>query len=90
MHWIPGFLFFQQMLEGWGEVQRLGRYMHTHTVYDRMFRVGQNRIHAPYMTKYLVMFPPKVPYMHHTYVYVYIVFRPTLNMSIQMLPCLLL
>jgi|AntDeeMetagen134_2_1112570.scaffolds.fasta_scaffold23821_1 hypothetical protein len=24
MHWIADFLFFQQMLQGWGEVQRLG------------------------------------------------------------------
>ena len=24
MHWIADFLFFQQMLQGWGEVQQLG------------------------------------------------------------------
>jgi hypothetical protein len=27
MHWISNLFSFQQMLEGWGEVQRLGRYL---------------------------------------------------------------
>jgi len=27
MHWIADFLFFGQMLQGWGEVQSLGRYL---------------------------------------------------------------
>jgi hypothetical protein len=31
-------------------------------------RVGQNRIHAPYMTLYLVISQPKIPYIHHMYV----------------------
>jgi hypothetical protein len=29
-----------------------------------MTRVGQNCIYAPYMTIYLVIFLPKVPYIH--------------------------
>ena len=30
-------------------------------------RVGQTRISAPYMTVYLVISLPKIPYMHHIY-----------------------
>ena len=30
-------------------------------------RVGQNRIYAPYMTVYLVIPLPKIPYMHRIY-----------------------
>ena len=33
----------------------------------RMFRVGQNRIYAPYMTVYLVVSLPKIPYIHRIY-----------------------
>jgi hypothetical protein len=32
-----------------------------------MCRVGQNRIYAPYMTVYLVISLPKIPYMHRIY-----------------------
>jgi hypothetical protein len=32
-----------------------------------MSRVGQNRIYAPYMTVYLVISLPKVPYIHRVY-----------------------
>ena len=34
-----------------------------------VFRVGQNRIYAPYMTGYLVISLPKIPYIHHTCIY---------------------
>jgi len=30
-------------------------------------RVGQNRTYTPYMTVYLVIFLPKLPYIHHIY-----------------------
>ena len=30
-------------------------------------RVGQNRIYTPYMTVYLVIFLPKIPYIHRIY-----------------------
>jgi hypothetical protein len=30
-------------------------------------RVGQNRIYTPYMTVYLVISLPKIPYIHRTY-----------------------
>ena len=32
-----------------------------------MLRVGQNRIYAPYMTVYLVISLPKIPYIHRIY-----------------------
>ena len=32
-------------------------------------RVGQNRIHTPYMTVYLVISLPKIPYIHRIYIY---------------------
>ena len=32
-----------------------------------MSRVGQNRTYSPYMTVYLVMFLPKIPYIHRIY-----------------------
>jgi len=32
-----------------------------------MFRVGQNRIYTPYMTVYLVITLPEIPYMHRIY-----------------------
>jgi len=44
-------------------------------------RVGQNRLYAPYMTVYLVISLPKIPYIHrlfiytpsaHIYIYIYI------------------
>jgi hypothetical protein len=41
---------------------------------DGMVRVGQNRIYAPYMTVYLVIFLPKIPYIHNIYIW----FWPTL------------
>ena len=39
-------------------------------VYDtrrQMCRVGQNRIYTPYMTVYLVISLPKLPYIHRIY-----------------------
>ena len=32
-----------------------------------VYRVGQNRMYTPYMTVYLVMFLPKIPYVHRIY-----------------------
>jgi hypothetical protein len=32
-----------------------------------MFRVGQNRIYTPYMTVYMVISLPKIPYTHRIY-----------------------
>ena len=32
-----------------------------------IIRVGQNRIYAPYMTVYLVIFQPQIPYIHRIY-----------------------
>ena len=43
-------------------------------------RVGQNRIYAPYMTVYLVISLPKIPYMHRIYMVLanptYILYQP--------------
>ena len=44
-----------------------------------MPRVGQNRICAPYMTLYLVISLPKIPYIHRIYI-PYIWSWPTLEM----------
>jgi hypothetical protein len=33
-----------------------------------MFKVGQDRIYTPYMTVYLVISLPKIPYIHRIYV----------------------
>jgi hypothetical protein len=33
----------------------------------RVCRVGQNCIYTPYMTVYLVIFLPKIPYTHRIY-----------------------
>jgi len=41
----------------------LPRIPYTHLIY----RVGQNRINAPYMTVYLVVFLRKIPYVHRIY-----------------------
>jgi hypothetical protein len=30
-----------------------------------MYRIGQSHIYTPYMTVYLVISMPEVPYMHH-------------------------
>jgi len=32
-----------------------------------MMRVGQNRMHKPYMTVYLVVSLPRIPYIHRYY-----------------------
>ena len=32
-----------------------------------IIRVGQNRIYAPYMTVYLVIFLPRLPHIHRVY-----------------------
>jgi len=34
-----------------------------------VFRVGQHRIYTPYMTVYLVISLPKLPYIHRIYIY---------------------
>jgi len=34
---------------------------------SHMFRVGQDRIYTPYMTVYLVISLPKIPYIHRIY-----------------------
>jgi len=44
-------------------------------------RVGQNRIYAPYMTVYLVIFLPKTPCIHHTVYAINVWFWPTLIIS---------
>ena len=36
-------------------------------VYILMPRVGQNRIHTPFMTVYMVISLPKIPYTHRIY-----------------------
>jgi hypothetical protein len=41
----------------------LDRTVHKH----RICRVGQNRIYAPYLTVYMVISLPKIPYIHHIY-----------------------
>jgi len=35
--------------------------------YSRTYRVGQNRMYAPYMTVYLVVSLPQIPYIHRMY-----------------------
>jgi len=37
------------------------------TLLVNIFRVGQNRIYTPYMTVYLVIPLPKIPYIHRIY-----------------------
>jgi len=34
-----------------------------------MYRVGQDRIHTTYMTVYLVISLPNIPYIHRIYIY---------------------
>ena len=41
-----------------------------------MVRVGQNRMYTPFMTVYLVISLPKIPYIHRIYIW----FWPTLLM----------
>jgi hypothetical protein len=41
-------------------------------------RVGQNLIYTPYMTAYMVMSLPKIPYVNCIYIFIYIWFWPTL------------
>ena len=36
-------------------------------VYKLISRVGRNRIYAPYMTVYMVISLPKIPYTHRIY-----------------------
>ena len=38
-----------------------------------MIRVGQNRIYTPYMTVYLVISLPKMPYINRIYIYMVLV-----------------
>ena len=39
---------------------------------------GQNRIHAPYVTVYMVIFLPKMPYIHRIYM---VLANPTHSMK---------
>jgi len=51
----------------------------------RVFRVGQNCTFTPYMTVYLVISLPKIPYIHRIYIYIlYIWFWPTLQVLHRM------
>ena len=56
-----------------------------------MCRVGQNRIYTPYLTVYLVISLPKIPYIHRIYIW----FWPTLYvphrclMSYRAIACLM-
>jgi hypothetical protein len=36
-----------------------------------IYWVGQNRIYAPYMTVYLVISLPKIPYIHRIYIWIW-------------------
>ena len=45
-------------------------------------RVGQNRVYTPFMTVYLVIPLPKIPYIHRMYIW----FWPTLSPSNSLLP----
>ena len=40
-----------------------------------IIRVGQNRIYTPYLTEYLAIFLPKIPYIRRIYIW----FWPTLH-----------
>ena len=40
-----------------------------HHVKHLLSRVDQNRIHTPYMTEYLAIFLPKIPYVRRVYIY---------------------
>jgi hypothetical protein len=44
-----------------GHMTRVGQ---NHTYIRCIYSVGQNRIYAPYMTVYLVISLPKIPYIH--------------------------
>jgi len=39
-------------------------FTHTSCCTEAITRVGQNRIYTPYMTVYLVVSLPKIPYIH--------------------------
>jgi len=43
-----------------------------------ILRVGQNRIYTPYMTVYLMISLPKLPYIHRIYIW----FWPTLHILV--------
>jgi len=49
----------------------------------QMTRVGQNRIYTPYMTVYLAIFLPKIPFIQRIYIYIYIYIWcwPTLHIT---------
>jgi hypothetical protein len=47
-----------------------------------VYKVGQSRIYTPYMTVYLVISLPKIPYIHRIYIW----FWPTLFIY-PVLPC---
>jgi hypothetical protein len=62
-------------------IDRVGRNrIYTLDPYIYMPRVGQNRICAPYLTVYLVISLPKVPYIHRIYMVlanpIYAVYSP--------------
>ena len=43
----------------------------TLTYHAHIFRVGQKRIYTPYMTVFLVISLPKIPYIHRIYIYIW-------------------
>jgi len=48
-------------------LQKLCSYRGTARIRGHITRVGQNRIYTPYMTVYLVISLPKIPYIHRIY-----------------------
>ena len=50
------------LLQSWG-CEHVASYSFKVLCHD-IHRVGQNRIYTPYMTVYLVIFLPKLPYIH--------------------------
>jgi hypothetical protein len=51
-----------------GHMTRVGQ---NHTYIRCIYSVGQNRIYAPYMTVYLVISLPKIPYIHRIYIWIW-------------------
>jgi len=49
-------------------------------VHLHLCRVGQNRIYTPYMTVYLVISMPKIPYIHCIYM---VLANPTFMLPFQ-------
>jgi len=50
------------------KLTELKKHITLHSLYfTSICRVGQNRIYTPYMTVYMVISLPKIPYIHHIY-----------------------